>query len=65
MESEGKFRFSELTSTVLLAAVAVGITTTTALLEARCLHSYRHGKSPGAHSSTEAIVLAKAAKAFS
>lgn len=47
------------------AAVAVGITTTAALQEARCLHSYWHGKSPGVYRSTEGVVLVKAAKASS
>lgn len=47
------------------AAVAVGITTATALQEARLPHSYWHGKGPGVHSPTDAVFLAKAAKASS
>lgn len=62
---QGKVLLPRVYKACAAAAVAVGITTTTALQEARCLHSYWHGKSPRVHSSTEAVVLAKAAKASS
>lgn len=62
---QGKVLLPRVYKACAAAAVAVGITTTTALQEARCLHSYWHGKSPRVHSSTEVVVLAKAAKASS
>lgn len=62
---QGKVLLPRVYKTCAAAAVVVGIATTTALQEARCLHSYWHGKSPRVHSSTEAVVLAKAAKASS
>lgn len=60
-ESKGKFRYPDLTSTAA-ATVAVGITTATALQEARRLLTQQEPRSPQFHWS---CCTAKAAKASS